>query len=122
MKEITRQRKPGEAPLHRIPIFDHEGYERGHVGKKATAATVARFLGHRGAKLDEKNGRPAWLGDKPPPKPKPRMPAQQAQQAQPNNRTPGASQSIEISLKAAKGSTTNKPTKPEAHARPHRGH
>lgn len=123
MKEIKRERKPGEAPLHRVPIFDHKGHERGHVGQTATAATVARFIGPHGSKLTKKNGRPAWVGDKPPVPPKPKFPPKPqsgAQPNEPNNAKSGASQSIEISLKAAKGSTTDKPGKPDTRARPKR--
>ena len=48
-------------PDHRIPIYDHEGNMRGHVGHKATAATVSRFIGQHGAKLGKKDGRDAWI-------------------------------------------------------------
>lgn len=57
----------GEVAPHRIPIYDHKGNMRGHVGRTATGATVARFLGRHGAKLGEKDGRDAWIGDRPPP-------------------------------------------------------
>lgn len=63
--------KPGHPPLHRIPIFDHKGNMRGHVGHSATQATVARFLGRHGAKLGKMEGRTAWIGDVPPPPPPP---------------------------------------------------
>jgi hypothetical protein len=56
-----RKRKPGEAPLHRIPIFDKAGNQIAHVGHTATAATVARFTNTPGARLGTKNGRRAWL-------------------------------------------------------------
>lgn len=65
MKELKHA--PGEVAPHRIPIFDHKGNVRGHVGRTATAATVARFLGQHGAQLGEKDGRQAWLGKRPPP-------------------------------------------------------
>lgn len=63
--------KPGHPPLHRLPIVDHEGNMRGHVGNTATAATVARFIGHHGAKLGMHEGRKAWIGDPPPAPPPP---------------------------------------------------
>src|SRR5208282_5742119 len=59
--------QPGVLPKHRIPIFDHKGNMRGHVGHKATSLTVARFIGQYGAKLGKKDGRDAWIGPKPPP-------------------------------------------------------
>ena len=92
--------KPGSPPEGRIPIFDHKGNMRGHVGRTATSATVARFIGQHGAKLGKKNGKPAWLGPKPPP-PKPM--AAPAAQDKPDS---GKSQShkLEISLRQAKGS------------------
>lgn len=63
--------EPGHPPLHRIPIVDHKGNVRGHVGHSATQATVARFLGRHGAKLGTHQGRTAWIGDVPPPPPPP---------------------------------------------------
>jgi len=56
-KKIT----PGELPPSRIPIFDAQGRRRGHVGHKASAATVARFGVHN-AKLGTRNNRVAWIG------------------------------------------------------------
>lgn len=107
---------PGVVPAHRIPIFDHNGHMRGHVGPKATSVTVARFLNRHGAKLGTKDGRPAWIGQEPPKPPKPTKPAAPKP-------TPAAAQAhkLEISLKAAKGSVTKTPTKPETHVRPRRG-
>lgn len=64
-------RTPGECPAHRIPIFDHKGNMRGHVGYTASQATVARFLGRHGADLTDKDGRKAWVGHTPPPPPPP---------------------------------------------------
>src|SRR5574337_907254 len=61
---------PGTLHPHHIPIYDHKGRHRGHVGPKATAATVARFIGQHGAKLGKKDGKVAWIGPVPPP-PKP---------------------------------------------------
>jgi len=55
------QAKPGELPANRIPIYDHKGRRRGHVGYGASEATVSRFTG-TGAKLRTKNNRPAWIG------------------------------------------------------------
>jgi len=122
-KGPQRERKPGEAPLHRIPIYDHKGNQRGHVGHTATEATVARFLGRRGATLKQKDGRKVWVGDKPPEPPKPKFQKPQPGAGAgdgPNNANSTAAHSLEISLKAAKGSTTDKPTAPKAHARPAR--
>jgi hypothetical protein len=55
----VKQPTPGELPPSRIPIYDAKGHRRGHVGHKASAATVARF-GVPNAELRTKNGRPAW--------------------------------------------------------------
>lgn len=65
------QPQPGHPPMNRIPIVDHKGNMRGHVGHSATQATVARFLGRHGAKLGKHEGRTAWIGDVPPPPPPP---------------------------------------------------
>lgn len=62
---------PGEIPENRIPIHDHKGNVRGHVGHTATSATVARFLGHHGAELKKVEGRDTWVGNTPPPPPPP---------------------------------------------------
>lgn len=114
-----KERKLGEAPLNRIPIYDWEGNMRGHVGKTATQATVARFLNKHGATLGKKNGRDAWLGPEPPPKPKPKpkpipKPAQNAMEA--SGAGGGPSQTLEISLRTAKGSASSPPSK-EAEAK-----
>ena len=105
-----KDRKPGEAPPNRVPIFDHLGNMRGHVGHTATPATIARFINQHGAKLGKKNGRPAWIGPEPPPPkkpPKPKFnPAAAAAAAPPAEKPPGSDQAhtLEISLRAAKGS------------------
>ncbi len=62
---MAKKAKPGQPPVNRIPVIDHKGNMRGHVGKTATAATVARFTGRYGAKLGKHEGRTAWLGDAP---------------------------------------------------------
>jgi hypothetical protein len=78
--------------------------------------TVARFIGLHGAKLGTKDGRTAWIGPKPPP---PKLPtavavAEQQAKAKPQNNT------LEISLKADKGSVTKTPSAPKTSARPKR--
>lgn len=56
-----KQRKPtGLPPVNRIGVYDVRGNLRGHVGRTATSATCARFLGNHSAKLTRMNGRPAW--------------------------------------------------------------
>jgi|SRR5271166_4962331 len=93
-----KKREPGTVRDSRIPIYDHQGNMRGHVGPHATSATVSRFIGRHGAKLGKKGGRMAWVGPKPPPPkilPKPKMLAQQPK--------PQATR-LEISLRGAKGS------------------
>jgi hypothetical protein len=54
--------KPGTLPEGRFAVLDHKGRVRGHVGPKATEATVSRF-GVHGAFLDtDDNGRTCWRG------------------------------------------------------------
>lgn len=55
-----KARKVGEVRPGRIPIYDRKGNLRGNVGKQATSATVARFVGEYGAKLTKKDGRNSW--------------------------------------------------------------
>lgn len=94
--------KPGSVPDNRIPIYDHKGRRRGHVGYRASAATVARFTGQHGSKLGKVDGRDAWIS--PPPKGPKKQDAKLA-----------------ASLKAAKGSVSDKPGAPETSVRPKRG-
>jgi len=110
--------EPGVIPEHRVPIYDHKGRYRGHVGPNGTPATVARFTGQHGAKLGVKDGRKAWLSPPPPPPKKPEKPAQPAQPA--GGAAKAQAAKLEISLKTDKGSVTKTPKKPEAHARPRR--
>ena len=107
---------PGTLPSHHIPIYDHNGHLRGRVGPKATSVTVARFLGWQGASLGKKDGRDAWIGQKPP---KPPMPPKPVVAPKP---TPAELQNhkLEISLKADKGSVTKTPSAPKTTARPKR--
>lgn len=60
-----KQRKPGTVPEGRIGVYDRNGNVRGHVGRTATQATVARFIGHPNAKLGKVAGRAAWIEFKP---------------------------------------------------------
>jgi len=115
-KLLRRERKPGEVPLNRVPVYDHKGHVRGHVGHKVTEVTISRFTGQPGATLKKKDGRDAWVGDAPPKPPKPKfppggMPGANAQpgSGMPNNKSPNATHSLEISLKADKGSNKGKP-------------
>jgi hypothetical protein len=117
---MKKDLKPGEVGEHHIPIFDHRGRMRGRVGPRASSVTVARFIGLHGAKLGTKDGRTAWIGPKPPP---PKLPqadptavavAEQQAKAKPQSNT------LEISLKADKGSVSAKPSAPKTSARPKR--
>ena len=112
-----KERKPGTTQEGRIPIFDHKGHARGHVTPHATSMTVARFIGLHGAKLGTKDGRQAWIGPKPPP-PKPptadptavAVAKEQAKgiakSGAATQNSPSAKQTLEISLKTAKGSVS----------------
>jgi hypothetical protein len=57
---MKKKRKIGEVPPGRIPVLDHAGNVRGHLGKRATAASAARFTGHHGAVLRKVKGRDSW--------------------------------------------------------------
>jgi hypothetical protein len=103
MKPKEKDREPGTVRDSRIPIYDHKGHMRGHVGPHATSVTVARFVNQHGAKLGMKDGRPAWIGPKPPPPKKPAKPAQPAQPtAGPTGQ--GSTPTLKISIEGAKGS------------------
>jgi hypothetical protein len=104
-----RKRQPGEVPLHRIPVVDHKGNVRGHVGERASAATAARFIGRPGMELKDHEGRQSWVADKPPPKPKPQIVVAPAA-------APAAKP--DANKAAAKGSVTKHPDKPKTHVRP----
>jgi hypothetical protein len=56
-----RKRKPGTVPPGRIGVYDASGNLRGHVGRKATSVTAARFTERHSAVLGKKDGRAAWL-------------------------------------------------------------
>lgn len=99
-----KDRKPGEVREGRIPIYDHKGHMRGHVGPKATSVTVSRFTNMHGSKLTKRDGRDAWVSPAPPPKPKPKI-AQQPQVAAGAGGKP-QSHKLEISLQQAKGSAS----------------
>jgi hypothetical protein len=115
---IKRDRKPGEPPLHRIGVFDHEGRMVGHVGHRATEVTASRFLGRQlGAELKKKDGRPAWIGDKPPPPPPP-PPILVQRGAFDGGGAPGMPKPDPKSLAADKGSVTSKPGPPAPRTRP----
>ena len=112
---------PGMLHPHHIPIFDHRGRMRGHVGPKATAATVARFIGQHGAKLGKKDGKTAWIGPVPPkPKP-PQVDPTAVAVAETQAKAKPQAHKLSIELKQAKGSVTKTPSKPETRARPKRG-
>lgn len=55
-----KKRKIGEVAPNKIPIIDRHGRTRGNVGKRATAACVARF-GVGNAKLGKHQGRVCWI-------------------------------------------------------------
>jgi hypothetical protein len=120
---------PGTLHPHHIPIVDHKGRHRGHVGPKATAATVARFTGQHGAKLGKHDGKVAWISPPPPPpKPKEADPTAVAVAAQHAKgklavaaHQAEAKHKLTIELNQAKGSATKTPSKPETSARPKRG-
>jgi hypothetical protein len=120
---------PGTLHHHHIPIYDHKGQHRGHVGPKATAATVARFTGQHGSKLVKRDGKDAWISPPPPP-PKPEQVdptavAVAAQNVQGKiaiaEHQSQAKHKLAIELNQAKGSVTKTPSKPKTSARPKRG-
>jgi len=113
--------KPGLLHEHHIPIFDHAGNHRGHVGPKATAATVSRFIHQHGAKLGKKDGKTAWIGPKPPPPKPPQVDPTAVAVAEKQAQAKPQTHKLSIELSQAKGSVTKTPTKPETRARPKRG-
>jgi hypothetical protein len=119
------RKKPDEAPgtlhPHHIPIFDHKGRMRGHVGPKATAATIARFTGQHGSKLGKHDGKVAWISPPPPPPPPPQIDPTAVAVAETQAKAKPQTSKLEIELKQAKGSVTKTPSKPETRARPKRG-
>lgn len=119
---------PGTLHPHHIPIYDHKGRHRGHVGPKATAATIVRFTGQHGSKLVKKDGKDAWVSPPPPPKPDradPTAVAVASQNVQGKiaiaKHQSEAKHKLAIELNQAKGSATKTPSKPETRARPKRG-
>lgn len=50
---------PGTLPDGRIPVFDRHGRRRAHVGYKASAATVSRFIPN--PVLGKKGGKDCWM-------------------------------------------------------------
>jgi hypothetical protein len=62
MPRKTKMPKPGLPPAGRLGIYDRNGNMRGHVGPRASAATVRRFGIE--AELSNKDGRPAWVAIK----------------------------------------------------------
>jgi len=56
-----KKRQIGTVKPGRIPVLDLDKNVRGSVGRTATQATVAKFLGHHNAKLGEHDGRLCWL-------------------------------------------------------------
>lgn len=83
---MKKNQKSGEVPENRIPIVDHEGNVRGHVGHTANQATVARFLGRHGAELKQQDGRLTWVGKEPPPPPAPNIPMLDSMKLAPNGK------------------------------------
>ena len=119
------RKKPEDAPgtlhPHHIAIIDHKGRHRGHVGPKATAATVARFTGQHGAKLGRVDGKVAWISPPPPPPPKPQVDPTAVAVAEKQAQAKPQAHKLSIELKQAKGSVTKTPSAPKTSARPKRG-
>jgi hypothetical protein len=63
------QKKPEPLPFNipagRIPVLDHKKIMRGHVGPKATEATLPRFGLKHGGSLQTCKGRTCWVGNGP---------------------------------------------------------
>ena len=58
---MATKHKIGAPPEGRLGVYDVKGNMRAHVGRTATPATCARFLGHHHVKLGKVEGRPAWI-------------------------------------------------------------
>jgi hypothetical protein len=68
----AKQAKPHEVAPNRVPIYDHKGRLRGHVGKRASAAILPHFGLTNGGELvkgGKIDNRPEWHGSPPPRKP-----------------------------------------------------
>lgn len=100
--KLTPADPPGTLPKNRIPILNQNGRRVGHVGHRASEATVLRF-GIRDAKLTKVDGRAAWIG-----------------RDDFGARRQAATKRLH-DLRAAKGSVSHSPTAPETRARPKRG-
>jgi len=100
---VKPKAKPGELPPNRIPVLDHKGRRRGHVGYLASESTVRRF--GIDAKLGTKDGRPAWIGSTP----------------EGSARTVRRDGKHDAQVKQAQGSVSKNPSPPVTSARPKRG-
>ena len=88
------QGKPGELPEHRIPVYDHKGHRRGHVGYRRRRRRSLR----RPACPLMPVGRIAWISPPPPKGPTHGNELGDARHAQ--------------HLRSAKGSVTRSPVHP----------
>lgn len=52
--------KIGEPPPGKLGIYKADGSRVGHIGPKAGAGAVSRFIGHTNVAVTQVNGRPAW--------------------------------------------------------------
>lgn len=57
--------QPFNIPAGRIPVLDHKKIMRGHVGPKATEATLPRFGLKHGGSLQTVKGRQCWVANGP---------------------------------------------------------
>lgn len=64
MQPVPVRKLVDPLPPSRIPIFKGD-HMVGHVGRKASSATVARFTGTHRNTLTKKNGRDAWIATAP---------------------------------------------------------
>ena len=57
--------EPFNVRAGRVPVLDHKKILRGHVGPKATEATLGRFGLTHGGTLQTCEGRQCWVGNPP---------------------------------------------------------
>lgn len=64
-KPKAKKPEPFNVRAGRIPVLDHKKIMRGHVGPKATEATLPRFGVKHGGSLQTVQGRRCWVGNEP---------------------------------------------------------
>jgi hypothetical protein len=64
-KPKAKPPQPFNVRAGRIPVLDHRKVMRGHVGPRASEATLPRFGLKHGGTLQKCQGRDCWVGNPP---------------------------------------------------------